>query len=58
MDICKVKGISVQKPAPNWLAISSGAAPMASRAATTASSVSTTNTKASGNHFSAQAVKP
>ena len=56
--ICIVKVIRLQKPPPNASLTASGEAPLASAAAATTTTAIATKMKASGNHFSAQAVKP
>src|SRR6185312_10119459 len=54
--ICIVNVIRLQKPLPNATDTAAGVAPLAIAAAATTTTAIATNTKASGNHFSAQAV--
>ena len=55
--ICMVKGIRLQKPSPKLLVTAWTGAPLMRAAPATMTTAMATNTKASGNHFSAQSVK-
>ncbi|MNE62323.1 hypothetical protein D3C80_1575960 [compost metagenome] len=52
--ICMVKGIRLQKPSPNAVAVAVGAAPMAMAANETIATASAAKTQESGNQRSAQ----
>ena len=52
-----VKGIRLQKPSPKLLAMAGAGAPLARAPRATMTTAMATKMKASGNHFSAQAVK-
>src|ERR1700750_2007349 len=56
--ICMVKVIRLQNPLPNATLTATGEAPLSSAASATTTTAMATKIKASGNHFSAHAVKP